>query len=61
MGRPAYYRPKVHPSQSVLLTAMARRILRAAAKRTGKSKGDVVERLLRLYGHAVEFPQPERD
>lgn len=57
MGRPAYYRPKIMPSESVMLTALGRRILKAAAKRTGKSKSDVVEHLLRTCGAAVTFPE----
>lgn len=55
-GPKAYYRPKASPGQSLSLTELGRCILDAAAERTGRSRSDVIERLLREHGATVEFP-----
>lgn len=54
-GPATQFRPKDHPAQSVTLTKLAKEILDAAAQRTGESKSDVVEGLLRKYGATFEF------
>jgi hypothetical protein len=49
-GQPSAYRPKVQPGVSVTFTQLGLDILQAAHKRTGKSKSDVLEMLLRKHG-----------
>ena len=46
------FRPKSAPPVSVSLTDLAKRILQAAAVRTGLSQSDVIETLLRRHGAA---------
>lgn len=53
-----YYRNKSYPAVSVTLTALAKRILQAATRRTGETASNVVEQLLRDHGAGVQFPKP---
>jgi hypothetical protein len=46
-----------HPAQSISLTKLAKDILLAAAERTGRSRSNVVEGLLRKYGPTFEFDE----
>lgn len=41
------------------LTVIGHGVLAAVSDRTGKSKSDVVEQLLRRFGHLVEFPDDD--
>lgn len=52
-GRPSVYGPKCPPTRTSLLTAFAKEILAAAAARGGDTESNVVEHLLRCYGHTV--------
>lgn len=47
------YAPKQMPAESCLLTELGKRILAAAAERTGAGKSNVVEHLLRKHGGSV--------
>jgi hypothetical protein len=53
-GRRAAYGPKVQPGVQLTLTRLAHGILEAAARRTGMSRADVVEQLLRRHGHTAQ-------
>lgn len=48
------YRPKVQPGITVTLTRLGHRILRATAARTGMSRSDVVESLLRSHAGRLD-------
>jgi hypothetical protein len=49
-GPRTFYRPKERPSESALLTPLAKRILYSAAHRCDASRSDIFETLLRLHG-----------
>jgi hypothetical protein len=51
------FSPKDPRPVSLSLTTTAVRILANAAKRTGASRSDVVEQLLRQYGSTMEFTE----
>ena len=50
----AYYGGRAEPV-TLRLTALGRRIMEAAQARTGHTRGDVIEHLLRTAGDRVEF------
>lgn len=54
-GPRANFRPKEPPATSVILTALGKGLLRAAAKRTQQSASDVVEELLRRHATELEY------
>lgn len=58
-GPAAHYRPKDPRPITVALTTRGIRILVNVAKRTGASRGDIMEQLLRRFGVQVEFPEPK--
>jgi hypothetical protein len=49
-GPKTFYRPKERPTESALLTPLAKRILYSAAHRCDASRSDIFETLLRLHG-----------
>jgi hypothetical protein len=53
------FRPKVQPGISVTLTQLGLDILNAAHERTGLSRSDVCEKLLRLHGAQLTNDQPD--
>lgn len=53
-----YYPEKVAPPATVGLTELAHDIVRAVQARTGRSRSDIIEHLIRRFGPEVEF---ERD
>ena len=57
-GPASYYRPKDSRPITLNLTAEGRRLLDDIAERTGASRADVVENLLRRFGQQVEFEEP---
>lgn len=57
--RPANYLPKDPRPVSLSLTTDGVRILKKVAEKTGASRSDVVEQLLRRFSAQVEFPDPE--
>lgn len=58
-GPKSVFRPKSMPPACVTLTPLGKRILQAASERTGQSRSDIVELLLRKYGSSVEFEEFE--
>ena len=54
-GPASEFKPKDPIGVSVTLTRLGKEILAAAAKRTGVSRSDVVEGLLRQYGNEIKF------
>lgn len=56
-GKAAFYRPKNPRPHGVLLTEEGSRLLARVQKRTKKSRSDIFEHLLRLYGKTLEFPR----
>jgi hypothetical protein len=53
-----YYPGKIARPLSITLTPTARRILRNIRRRTRRSRSDIVEHLLRLYGEQLVFEPP---
>ena len=53
-GQTSAYRPKVQPGVSVTLTKLGHRILNATARRTGLSRSDVFEALLRAHAGRLD-------
>lgn len=53
-GPATRYRPKTK-RVSATLTPFALKILEAAYKRTGETRADIIEKLLRDYGASVVF------
>lgn len=60
-GPKSHYRPKERLCVSITLTRLGREILDAAARRTGESRSDVVENLLRRHGPTVVFDEVDDD
>lgn len=60
-GRKNHYRPKDPRPVCLSLTPNGVRILVNAEVRTGASRSDVVEQLLRRFGTRVMFPEPKED
>ena len=56
-GPATEFGPIDHPAQSVSLTKLAKDILTAAAERTGRSRSNVMEGLLRKHGPTFEFEE----
>jgi hypothetical protein len=59
LGRRTYYSPKMPNALTVNLTVEGRRLLDLVTKRTGKSRGDVFEHLLRHHYKTIWFPKEE--
>lgn len=59
-GPRSYYRPKAPHPVTLTLTTEGRKLLDEIAQRTGASRADVVERLLRGWGSVVTFDEEER-
>jgi hypothetical protein len=54
-GRPSFYADKNYKFQ-VDLTRLGRKHLDTAHRRTGRSRADIVEFLIRTYTRTVDFP-----
>lgn len=52
----AFFPGKANVPVSSQLTPLGDKILREAVRRTGRSRGDVLEQLLRTHGGTVAFP-----
>lgn len=58
-GPPSRYRPKDRLPQTVTLTVFAKQLLNATAARTGESRSDVLEALLRRHAAELVFDEEE--